>query len=101
MIREPEATIRKQTFLLCRYVQIFETGALGFVELARDASAVSVGVLVVLALTSNVILSQASPFSFFDAWTQAPVLVSDTAMISFALLLSRANQESFFFFFFV
>ena len=55
----------------------------------------------VTALVSNVALSQASPFSFFDAWTQAPVLVSDTALISVALLLTRASQESFFFFFFV
>ena len=101
MIREPEAKNRKQTFLICRYVQILATGSLAFVEIAKDTSAISVAVLVLIALISNVLLSQASPFSFFDAWMQAPVLVSDTAMISFALLLSRASQESFFFFFFV
>jgi hypothetical protein len=101
MISQTEAVTRKQTFLVCRYVQIIATGALAFVESGKGSSGLSVGILVVVALASNVVLSQASPFSFFDAWTQAPVLISDTAMISFALLLSRANQESFLFFFFV
>jgi hypothetical protein len=41
------------------------------------------------------------PFRFFDPWFQAPVIVSDTAMISMSLLLARAGQESFLFFFFV
>jgi len=101
MVRESEALGRKNSFLLCRYSLIFATGALAFVEVAKDASPLPIAVLIVLALASNLVLSQAPPFSFFDAWTQAPVLVSDTAMISIALLLTRATQESFFFFFFV
>jgi len=101
MLREPEAIKRKQTFLICRYVLIFSTGMLAYVEASKSGSVTGVGVLMVVALASNVILSQAPPFSFFDAWMQAPVLVADTAMISIALLLSRASQESFFFFFFV
>ncbi len=101
MVKQSEAVSRKQIFLVCRYVLIIATGLLAFVELARDVSPVPVAVLVVVALASNVALGQASPFSFFDAWMQAPVLVSDTAMISIALLLTRASQESFFFFFFV
>ncbi len=100
-IKESEAQGRKQTFLICRYVLILATGALAFIETAKDVSPLPVCVLVAIALASNVVLSQASPFAFFDPWTQAPVLVSDTAMISIALLLSRASQESFFFFFFV
>jgi len=100
-VRESDALGRKQTFLLCRYALIFATGGLAFVEVAKDNSPVPIAALVMTALASNVALSQTSPFSFFDAWMQAPVLVSDTAMISFALLLSRASQESFFFFFFV
>jgi hypothetical protein len=101
MVRESDAVGRKNTFLMCRYSLILATGALAFVEVAKDSSPLPVAVLVVTALASNVALSQTSPFAFFDAWTQAPVLVSDTAMISIALLLTRATQESFFFFFFV
>lgn len=99
--RESEAIARKQTFLLIRYVMILATGALAFFETAAAASPVPVIALIVTALASNVVLGQASPFSFFDALMQAPILVSDTAMISIALLLSRASQEFFFFFFFV
>jgi hypothetical protein len=101
MVRESEALGRKNTFLLCRYALIFATGALAFIEVAKNSSPLPIAVLVATALASNLALSQASPFSFFDAWTQAPVLVSDTAMISIALLLTRATQESFLFFFFV
>jgi hypothetical protein len=101
MMRESDALGRKNTFLLCRYALIFATGALAFVEVAKDSSPLPIAVLIMTALASNVALSQASPFSFFDAWTQAPVLVSDTSMIAIALLLTRASQESFFFFFFV
>jgi hypothetical protein len=101
MVKEPEAISRKQTFLLCRYVLILATGALAFIEIVRDASPIPLAILVLTALGSNMVLSQASPFSFFDATLQAPVLVSDTAMISTALLLTRASQESFLFFFFV
>lgn len=101
MLRESDAIGRKSTFLLCRYALIFATGGLAFAEVAKDTSPLPIAVLVVVALASNVVLSQASPLSFFDAWMQAPVLVADTAMISIALLLTRASQESFFFFFFV
>ena len=101
MVRESDALGRKNAFLLCRYALIFSTGALAFIEIAKDSSPLPIAVLIITALASNVALSQAPPFSFFDAWTQAPVLVSDTAMISIALLVTRATQESFFFFFFV
>jgi hypothetical protein len=101
VVKEQEAANRKQTFLVCRYVLIVATCALAFLELPKDASWVPLGILVCVALTSNVVLSQAPPFSFFDAWAQAPVLVADTAMISLALLFGNASQESFLFFFFV
>jgi hypothetical protein len=74
---------------------------LSFIEVAKDSSPLPIAVLIATALASNVVLGQASPFIFFDAWTQAPVLVSDTALISIALLLTRASQESFLFFFFI
>ncbi len=101
MIKEAEAISRKQTFLLCRYVLILATGALAFIEMAAAASPLPVAVLVMLALLSNVVLGGAPSFSFFDAALQAPVLVSDTAMIASILLFTRANQEFYFFFFFV
>ena len=101
MYRESEALARKQTFLLIRYAMILATGAVAFIETAAEASILPVVVLVAVAIASNIVLGQASPFSFFDASMQAPILVADTAMISLALLLSRASQEFFFFFFFV
>jgi hypothetical protein len=101
MVQQSDAETRKSTFLICRYVLVFATGALAFVEVAGKSSPLPIAVLIGLSLVSNLVLSQASPFSFFDAWTQAPVLVSDTAMISICLLLTRASQESFLFFFFV
>ncbi|MBI4515584.1 MAG: hypothetical protein HY699_07190 [Deltaproteobacteria bacterium] len=101
MHREAEAIKRKQTFLFCRYVLILATGALAFIEVNGEVSPAPVAVVMVLAILSNVVLGQVSPFAFFDAWTQAPVLVSDTAMISACLVLTRASQEFFFFFFFV
>ncbi|GBD26775.1 hypothetical protein HRbin30_02117 [bacterium HR30] len=99
--REAEAIARKQRFLMIRYALILATGALAFLELGQDVSPVPVAVLMLAAIGSNVVLGTAPPFSFFDARTQAPVLVGDTVMISFALLLTRASQESFLFFFFV
>jgi hypothetical protein len=100
MIREAEALLRKQRFLLCRYLLILVTGALGLLQSQGTAMAPVLG-LVMLAMMSNMYLGTVSPFSFFDASMQAPILVSDTAMVSAVLLVSRASQEFFLFFFFV
>ncbi len=100
MIREADALARKQRFLLCRYGLIFVTGAVGFLESA-SASPVPTAVLVGLAILSNLFLGSVPALSFFDARMQAPVLVTDTAMVSAVLLVSRASQEFFLFFFFV
>jgi len=101
MIREAEAQARKQRFLLCRYALILVTGLVGYIESAKQGSPVPITVLMGLAVVSNLYLGTVSPFSFFDATMQAPILVSDTAMISAVLMISRANQEFFLFFFFV
>ncbi|OFV89486.1 MAG: hypothetical protein A3J75_08145 [Acidobacteria bacterium RBG_16_68_9] len=100
MIREAEALLRKQRFLLCRYILILVTGALGVLQ-ANSSSPMPIVALVLLALVSNLYLATVSPFSFFDATMQAPILVTDTAMVSAVLLVSRASQEFFLFFFFV
>jgi len=100
MIREAEAIVRKQRFLLCRYALIFVTGAVGLLE-TQDGSPLPVAVLVGLALFSNLFLGTVPPFNFFDASMQAPILITDTAMVSAILLLSRASQEFYLFFFFV
>jgi hypothetical protein len=100
MIREAEAIVRKQRFLLCRYGLIFVTGAIGFLETAQN-SPVPIAVLIALAMFSNLFLGTVPPFSFFDATMQAPILVTDTAMVSAVLLLARASQEFFLFFFFM
>ena len=70
MIREAEALQRKQRFLLCRYVLIFVTGALGMLQ--STGSPIPILLLVALALLSNLYLGSVSPFSFFDATMQAP-----------------------------
>ncbi len=101
LIRAADAEKRKQLFLICRYTLILATSALILSEVAKDTSPLPVVLLVSLAIASNLALSQVEPFGFFDPWMQAPVIVSDTAMISIALLLARASQESFLFFFFV
>lgn len=98
MIREAEAVQRKQRFLMCRYVLILVTGALGIMQ--STGSPAPILLLVALALLSNLYLGTVSPFSFFDAMMQAPILVTDTAMVSAVLLVSRASQEFFLFFFF-
>ena len=100
MIREAQAQVRKQRFLLFRYALIMVTGAIGFVE-TQDASPGPIALVVLVALFSNIYLSSISSFSFFDAAMQAPILVADTAMVASILLLSRASQEFFLFFFFV
>lgn len=100
MIREADAIQRKQRFLLCRYALIFVTGAVGLVETAQS-SPVPVAVLIALAMFSNLFLGTVPPFNFFDATMQAPILVTDTAMVSSVLLLARASQEFFLFFFFI
>jgi hypothetical protein len=88
-------------FLICRYLLIFTTGAVAISEVGKQAPYWPIALLIVLALISNLLLGQVNPFGFFDPWLQAPLIVSDTSTISMALLLSRANQESFLFFFFV
>ena len=100
MIREAEAIARKQRFLLCRYALIFVTGAVGFLETGQG-SPLPIAVLVMLAIGSNLFLGTVPPFNFFDATMQAPILVTDTAMVSAVLLLARASQEFFLFFFFM
>ena len=60
-----------------------------------------IAILIGLAILSNIYLGSISPFSFFDANMQAPILVIDTALVSAVLLISRASQEFFLFFFFI
>jgi len=100
MIREAEAIVRKQRFILCRYGLILVTGAVGFLE-AAQGSPIPIAGLIGLAIVSNLFLSTVPPFSFFDATMQAPILITDTAMVSAVLLLARASQEFFLFFFFI
>ncbi|MGD9763664.1 MAG: hypothetical protein AB7V27_08125 [Candidatus Binatia bacterium] len=100
MIREADAIARKQRFLLCRYALIFVTGAVGFLE-TEQSSPTPIALLVAMALMSNLYLGTVPPFTFFDAGMQAPILVTDTAMVSAVLLVSRASQEFFLFFFFI
>lgn len=101
MVREAEALARKQRFLLCRYVLILITGVIGYLQLAEQGSPVPITALIALGVASNLFLGTVSPFNFFDANMQAPVLVADTAMVSSVLLVARASQEFFLFFFFI
>src|SRR5262249_40469 len=100
MIREADAIVRKQRFLLCRYALILVTAAAGFLE-TQGSSPAPIAILVSVAIASNLFLGTVPPFSFFDATMQAPILITDTAMVSAVLLVSRASQEFYLFFFFV
>lgn len=100
MIREAEAIVRKQRFLLCRYALIFVTGAVGFLE-TQDNSPIPIAIMVTVAIASNMFLGTVPAFNFFDASMQAPILITDTAMVSAVLLVSRASQEFYLFFFFI
>jgi hypothetical protein len=99
--RISEAMQRKQIFLICRYALILSTGAVAVSEVGEQTPHWPIALLIVLALISNLMLGQVEPFGFFDPWLQAPLIISDTSLISMALLLSHASQESFLFFFFV
>jgi hypothetical protein len=101
MVREAEALARKQRFLLCRYALILVTGVIGYLQLSEHGSPVPITALIAIGVASNLFLGTISPFNFFDANMQAPVLVADTAMVSSVLLVARASQEFFLFFFFV
>jgi hypothetical protein len=101
MVREAEALARKQRFLLCRYALILVTGVIGYLQLSTNGSPIPITALIAIGVTSNLFLGTVSPFNFFDANMQAPVLVADTAMVSSVLLVARASQEFFLFFFFV
>jgi len=101
IIRSEDAARRKQLFLLCRYTLILATGCLVVSETSSESSLMPAALLILTAIASNLVLGQVDPFGFFDPWFQAPVIVSDTAMVSISLLLARAGQESFLFFFFV
>jgi hypothetical protein len=101
MIREAEAQARKQRFLLCRYALILVTGIVGYLQGTHQGSPMPITIVMVIAVVSNLYLGTISAFSFFDATMQAPILITDTAMVSAVLMISRANQEFFLFFFFV
>jgi hypothetical protein len=101
MVREAEALARKQRFLLCRYALILVTGVIGYLQLSETGSPIPITALIAIGVASNLFLGTVSPFNFFDANMQAPVLVADTAMVSSVLLVARASQEFFLFFFFV
>src|SRR3972149_11435270 len=101
IIRSEEASRRKQLFLLCRYTLILATGCLVVSETSSESSLLPAALLILTAIASNLVLGQVDPFGFFDPWFQAPVIVSDTAMVSISLLLARAGQGSFLFFFFL
>lgn len=101
MVREAEALARKQRFLLCRYALILVTGVIGYLQLSTHGSPLPITALIAIGVFSNLYLGTVSPFNFFDANMQAPVLVADTAMVSSVLLVARASQEFFLFFFFV
>ena len=99
VVRESEAVQRKKYFVALRFALILITGLLGYLE-TRGQFQIPLFVLLAAALLSNGYLLTLSPFTFFDVAMQSTILISDTALISCVLLLSRASQEFFLFFFF-
>src|SRR5262245_6292121 len=101
MIRDADAPARKQRFLVSRYALILVTGVVGYLQGAHQGSPMPITIVMAIAAVSTLSLDTISAFSFFDATMQAPILIPDTAMVSAVLMISRANQEFFLFFFFV
>jgi hypothetical protein len=99
IVRQSEAVQRKTYFVGLRFALILITGLLGYLE-TRGEFQMPLFVLLLLAFLSNAYLLTLSPFTFFDVAMQSTILISDTALISCVLLLSRASQEFFLFFFF-
>ena len=93
---------RKGLFLLLRYVFIAAAAYLLIFESARPVLPAAQGVMVAVALASNVALSFVPEERVFAWYVEAPVLVADTLWVSWALQSTGTNgPELFLLYFFV
>ncbi len=91
----------KGLFLLLRYVFIIAAAYLVIFQGKGEVVATQ-GLMIAVALASNLALSQLPPRSLFAWYVEAPVLIADTLWVSWALHSTGAvGQEFFLLYFFV
>jgi signal transduction histidine kinase len=93
---------RKGLFLLLRYVFIVAAAYLLIFESSSKTFPAAQGLMIAVALASNVVLSFVSEERVFAWYVEAPVLVADTLWVSWALQSTGNNgPELFLLYFFV
>ncbi len=93
---------RKGLFLLLRYVFIVAAAYLLIFESASKTFPAAQGLMIAVALASNVALSLVSEERVFAWYVEAPVLIADTLWVSWALQTTGSNgPELFLLYFFV
>ncbi len=91
---------RKGAFLLLRYVFIIAASYLIVFDSPRGVLPVTHGLMIAVAFGSNVALSMVSPRIVFSWYVEAPVLISDTLWVSWALHSTSTSGEGFFLLYF-
>jgi len=93
---------RKGLFLLLRYVFIIAAAYLLIFESSSKTFPAAQGLMIAMALASNVALSFVSEERVFAWYVEAPVLIADTLWVSWALQSTGTNgPELFLLYFFV
>jgi signal transduction histidine kinase len=93
---------RKGLFLLLRYVFIIAASYLLIFESSSSNFPAAQGMMIAMALASNVALSFISEERVFAWYVEAPVLIADTLWVSWALQSTGSNgPELFLLYFFV
>jgi len=91
---------RKGAFLLLRYVFIIAAAYLIIFDSRTPAFPFTHGLMIAMALGSNVALSMVSPRFVFSWYVEAPVLIADTLWVSWALHSTSTSGEGFFLLYF-
>ena len=91
---------RKRMFLALRYLYIITAACLVVSQAPRQQVTWSHGMMIGIALISNVSLCFVTPQSLFAWYVEAPILVADTLWVSWALNSSGAVGAEFFLLYF-
>src|SRR5215470_12326440 len=93
---------RKGLFLLLRYMFIIAAAYLLVFQAAERPPSPTVGLMIAVALASNLLFSFTPAEYLFSWYLEAPILVADTLWVSWALhSTGAAGQEFFLLYFFV
>lgn len=91
---------RKGLFLLLRYLFIITASYLLIFQSPRGGFVPLYGLMIAVALASNVALSVMSPQRLFSWYVEAPVLIADTLWVAWALHLTGTEGQAFFLLYF-